>query len=316
MSIEFNAALQSLYAKKYTLNFELQLQQSQSKLESCVSIGETFAAGAEKVQEIVRYGETQMNPVLGTNDNIEYSNLDHEQRWVRGSLFDNALLLNGFTQLDFMQQSPEMAIVMAQKAAAMRKKDQVILNSFFANALTGTDGTQTKAFDSNNVIPVTEGAGAATGLNIKKLEAVKELAVYNEVNLDEEMLYAVITEKQQRDLGQQIEAKNADYTAQYAVKRNMNGDIQSVLGIEFKVFSSATLAKFGGDAQLLDGSSYRRIPVFSKKGMSLSTWRAEQASIDKIVSKKGHPLQFYIMMNIGSSRTDEKRVFEIKCAES
>jgi hypothetical protein len=66
----------------------------------------------------------------------------------------------------------------------------------------------------------------------------------------------------------------------------------------------------------LDANSYRRIPVWVKGGMHLGVWKDQTTSVDKIVTKSGHPWQLYMMYTMGATRTQEKKIVEIKCSEA
>jgi hypothetical protein len=317
MSTDFDPNNNSLNAKRYTNLFDLALQQRSSLLMDKVNKGKTFASGANKLQEIVRYDETSMREFTGLNQKISQSSIGFEQRWVNGTKYYDSQLLNDIQQLKDMIQNPQSAIVQAQTSAALRKIDEVILSKFFSNALTGTDGGQTTAFDTtNNVVSVSEGAASATGMNLKKIQAVIKLAKKNEIVPQEEPLCMVMTEEQEDDLRKQVEANNSDYTAAYSIVRDAYGGFKSILGVDIVCVSTARLAKYAGDAQLLDSNSYRRVPVFTKKGMSMSMWKMHKMDITDRKDIEGLPKQFYIEQYIGASRLDEKRVFEIKCSEA
>jgi hypothetical protein len=67
----------------------------------------------------------------------------------------------------------------------------------------------------------------------------------------------------------------------------------------------------------VDGSSLRRVPLFTSKGMSFCTWDGgmkTDVSIRK--DKRGLPWQAYVQGNFGSVRRDADRVVEIKCSEA
>lgn len=313
MSTDFNPTNNSLNAKEYTSTFELALQQKDSYLSSKVK--NIAGTRADKIQDIVRYDEVNMQSMTGLNATISQQSMPFSQRWVKGERFYSSQLLNNILQLQDMVQNPASAIAQAQAAAARRKMDEVILKSFFTTALTGTDATQTTSFPNGNVVGVDVG-GTASGLNIEKLLNVVELMQFNEIVLEEEPAYAVITEVQMKDLRKQVEAMNSDYQVAHAVVRDAKGGIKSILGLELCMISSKRLATYTNDAKLLDANSYRRVPVFTMKGMTLCTWKAQSTRIDDRQDLQGVPKQFYIEQYIGATRSDEERVFEIKCSEA
>lgn len=314
MSTDFNTSTNSLHAKEYTSTYELALQQKTSKLSGKVEL--ISGNAADKLQKVVRYDETSLQGMTGLNQQIAQSSIGYDQRWVKGSQYYNSQLLNDIQQLQNMVQNPAGPISQSQTAATLRKMDEVILGALFTNALTGADAGQTTAYTAGNTVAVDVGAGSATGLNLKKLDEVIEKAESNEIVPEEEPLCMVVTEKQMADLRRQVEAMNADYQAGHAVVRDGRGGIQSIKGIELVMIASSRLGKYATDSQLLDGSSYRRCPVFTKKGMALAVWKASKVDVSPRKDIQGQPTQFYVEQYIGATRTDEKRVFEILCSEA
>jgi hypothetical protein len=313
--VDINPTGQSLHAKSYITQFDMAIQQTKSKLEPYVEQS-VYSANAEKRQVAVRYGETKMSQITGIADSITHEELSSVQRWMVGSAWDVAHTYNEFLQGQLTEQRIRDAIVMAQMAAMQRQKDEVILNALFADTLSGTDGTSTTAYDSNNTIAASVGAGANTGLNIAKFEALKEKMQLNEVDVDGEIdsAVAVLTEKSHTDLRKLIEVNNSDYRSQYGVVTDKNGNISKFYGFDIVVFSTARLAKYASSARLLNGA-LRRIPVFTKKAIQLGTWAANIQDVTILKDKKGHPLQFYTAMNFGACRGDEKLVYDIQVTE-
>ena len=67
---------------------------------------------------------------------------------------------------------------------------------------------------------------------------------------------------------------------------------------------------------LTDGSSYRRVPFYTAKGMSFCTWDGGiKTNVSQRLDKRGQPWQVYGQGHFGSVRRDAKKVVEIKCAE-
>jgi len=59
------------------------------------------------------------------------------------------------------------------------------------------------------------------------------------------------------------------------------------------------------------------VPFFFQRGMSFCTWNGGiQTDISQRKDLRGHPWQVYGQGHFGSVRRDNKRVYEIKCAES
>lgn len=315
--VNINLSGNSLHAKEYTTLFDLEIQQSQSKLEAFVE-KESYASGADKRQAVVRYGEVKMSAIDGTNDDIVASDITSVQRWIDGKAYDVAHNYNEFIQGPLTKQRIRDVIVMAQMASVERQKDEVILSALFSNALSGTDGTSTTAYDSGNTIAANIGASGNTGLNLTKIEALKTRMGFNELDGDTigraGGAVMVLTERTMADLRQMVEVNNSDYRAQYGVQTDSNGNITKFYGFDIIEFSTARLGKYAESARLLNGS-LRRIPVFVKKAIKLGTWSSNIQRVDDLPSKRGTVKQFYAAMNLGATRVDEKLVYDIQVAE-
>lgn len=316
--VDINVTGQSLYGKDYTTEFDLEIQQKQSKLENYVNRS-SFSGGAEKKQVIVRYGETSMSRITGVSDNLNYEELSSSQRWLSATPYDVAHSYNTFVQGALTQQRIRDAIVMAQMAAVKRQRDEIILSSLFTPALSGVDGSSTTIYDSGNTIAASVGAAANTGLNIAKWEALKERMEFNE--LDAEALseqggaVAVLTEKSHADLRKMVETFNEDYKSSFGVVRDKKGNIASFYGFDIVLFSTARLAKFkDSNARLLNGV-LRRIPVFTKKAIQLGMWSADIQEVRDNNTKRGKVYDFYSAMHLGATRVDEKLVYDIQVTE-
>ena len=85
----------------------------------------------------------------------------------------------------------------------------------------------------------------------------------------------------------------------------MQGQINTFAGFNF--IRSERLA--------VDGSSYRRVIAFQKKGIVLGVGQDVIARISERADKN-HAMQAYYEMTIGAARVEEARVIEIKCLES
>ncbi|NBP04554.1 MAG: hypothetical protein EBU90_31620 [Proteobacteria bacterium] len=315
--VDINVSGNSLHAKEYITAFDLELQQSQSKLEPFV-FRSSFEGNAEKRQAAVRYGEVSMSKITGSYDDITDSELSSVQRWITGDPYDVSSVYNEYTQGPLTKQNIQQAIVMAQMAAVERQKDEIILSSIFDPALSGADAGSTTAYDSGNTISASVGASGNTGLNLAKIEAVKDRMKYNELDPDtiakQGGAVMILTEKSSSDLRKMVEVNNADYRAQYGVKTDSLGNVIGFYGFDIIEFSTARLAKYKTSARLLNGA-LRRIPVFTKKALQLGMWASQLQRVSDVDTKRGAVKRFYAALNLGATRLDEKLVYDIQVAE-
>jgi hypothetical protein len=122
-----------------------------------------------------------------------------------------------------------------------------------------------------------------------------------EVDVDNEQLFAVITAQQHDDLLSEAQAISLDYNTRPVL---VDGRITAFMGFNFIHCERLTA----------DASTYRRVPVFAKSGLHLGMWN----DINTMVSEradKGYATQVYVKGTFGATRTEEKKIVEIKCAE-
>lgn len=198
---------------------------------------------------------------------------------------------------------PKSQYVQALVAAINRKMDDEAVRAFFADRLVGENGTTTESFSASNQVGVSVG-GTTSGLNVEKLQNALELLKAADVDLDSEPVYCVISPKQERNLMNEIEVISGDYTKGMVLE---SGRVSKFLGINF-ILSN----RLG-----VDGSSYRRVPLFTPKAMSFCTWGGGmQTNVSQRLDKRGLPWQAYVEGHFGAVRRDSDKLIEIKCAEA
>lgn len=225
-----------------------------------------------------------------------------DRRWVLPNDYDLPQLLDSFDQARLLID-PKSSYVANAVAAANRQIDRELIAAFFGTAKTGKTGSTSTSFLSANQVAATMGAAAATGLNVKKLrEAKKILMAYNN-DLESEQIYCAITAKQHDDLLAEAQVVSTDFNEKPVL---VEGKVMRFLGINF--IHTELLG--------VDGSSYRRLPVWLKSGMHLGQWGSIYTDVDQRKDLTGHPWQAYMKMTIGATRLDEEKVVEIKCSEA
>ncbi len=194
-------------------------------------------------------------------------------------------------------------LVQGVVAAINRKMDDEAIRAFFAARNMGESGTSVDNFNtSTNQVGVSVG-GTTSGLNVEKLQNAIQIFEENEIDLDMEQIYCVISPKQKRNLMNEIEVTSGDFfKGQVMSTRNVNG----FLSINFIV----------SNRLLTDSSSYRRVPIFTPKGMTFASWGGLQTTVSQRHDLRGHPWQVYGQGHFGAVRRDAKRVIEIQCSEA
>jgi hypothetical protein len=288
------------FNRSFTTNVELLLQQKSSYLADTVM---QMSYQGEAAQVIKQFGTVVFQERTVRHKDTEFTDLIHQQRWIFPTDWSLALPIDKEDEIRLLGdlQSPYAA---AMKAAWARNVDQTIINAFFGTAQTGKNGVTGTVFPVavTNQVAVNAGAAAATGLNVEKLIQARQLLAQQEALVDGEVPTVVVTASQISDLLRQTEPTSGDFAE---VKALVAGQINHFMGFNFV------------RSQLLpvDGSGYRRIPVYVKSGMAMGTWNGLETIIG-LRPDKENLTQVFMRGTIGATRVQEPKVIEIKCAES
>lgn len=286
------------FVQQYTTNVQLLLQQKGSKLRGTVSTGSYSGKAAKAVEQVgavnaqkrtQRHGDT---PLISTPS---------DARWIYPVDYEWADLIDDQDKLR-MLIDPQSSYAQNGAYALGRAMDDEIISAFFGTAKTGENGSTSTVFATGTQqISVSTGSTGATGLNIAKLREAKKILMENEVDIDNEQLFCVITAEQHDDLLNEAQAISLDYNTRPVL---VDGRITAFMGFNF-----VHCERLG-----VDGSSYRRVPVYAKSGVHLGMWNDINTQISERADK-GYSTQVYCKGTFGATRTEEKKVVEILCQE-
>jgi len=286
------------FVQQYTTNVQLLLQQKGSKLRGTVSTGSYSGKAAKAVEQVgavnaqkrtQRHGDT---PLISTPS---------DARWIYPVDYEWADLIDDQDKLR-MLIDPQSSYAQNGAYALGRAMDDEIISAFFGTAKTGENGSTNTSFATGTQqIAVGTGSTGATGLNIAKLREAKKILMENEVDIDNEQLFCVITAEQHDDLLNEAQAISLDYNTRPVL---VDGRITAFMGFNF-----VHCERLGVDA-----SSYRRVPVYAKSGVHLGMWNDINTQISERADK-GYSTQVYCKGTFGATRTEEKKVVEILCQE-
>lgn len=225
--------------------------------------------------------------------------------WVFPRHFDKAVFLDTIDKVR-MNANPQSEYVQALVAAINRKKDDEMIRAFFDARLLGENGTTSEAFASGMQVGTNVG-GTASGFNVQKIQAALEIMRALDVGVDQpEQIHCVISPKQERNLMDEIEVTSSDFTRKAIL------DAGTMVGSGFMQINWILSNRLP-----VDGSSLRRCPFYTTKGMAFSTWGGGQrTNVTQRTDKRGQPWQAYTEGHFGAVRRDADRVVEIKCTES
>ena len=285
------------FVQQYTTNVQLLLQQKGSKLRNTVTVGSYTGKAAKAIEQVgpvtaqkrtIRHGDT---PLIST---------PADARWVFPVDYEWADLIDDQDKLR-MLIDPTSSYSQNGAYALGRAMDDEIISAFFADAKTGENGSTTTSFGANQDVVVATGSTGATGLNISKLREAKKILMANEVDIDNDPLFCIITAQQHDDLLNEAQAISLDYNTRPVL---VDGKITAFMGFNF----------IHTERLPVNSSSQRRVPAFAKSGMHLGLFNDINTMISERADK-GYATQVYVKGTFGATRTEEGKVVEIVCAE-
>lgn len=143
--------------------------------------------------------------------------------------------------------------------AGQRRKDQLIIDAMAAGTFNAT------LTDGQGLLVDTNVGGAATGLNVAKLRAVKKMFVAREAD---EMIYIAIDSEGLDDLLGNTEITSADYNS---VKALVQGEVDTFLGMKFIVIGNRAEGGLNKTGSIQDAYAWTASSVGCAVGIDLET---------------------------------------------
>jgi hypothetical protein len=287
------------YVQQYTTNVQLLSQQKGSRLRMSVTIGSYKGKQGVPVDQFaatVATKRTTRYPALTPAD------IQSDRRWVFPSDYDWNDLIDSIDKLRLLID-PQSSYVQSGTAAMNRAMDDEIITAFFGTAKTGVDGGTSTTFPASQQVSASEGASAATGMNVEKLKAGIQILLANEAwdPASGDRIHCVISAKQNRNLMDEIQVINADYNGERPVVND--GFVMSWGKVDF----------IHSERLPTNGSSQTRCPMYVKEGMHLGMWQDISADVSQRKDLAGLPYQVYLYGTFGGTRLEEKKVVELPC---
>lgn len=287
------------YSRSFTTNVELLLQQEDSRFSDCVGVG-TYTG--EQSQVVKQFGEVEFQEKTSRLADTSFSEIEHRQRWVFPTDYDLALPVEKEDEIR-MLDSPVSPYTGAMSAGWNRKKDAVIVTAALGSAKTGKNGSTTTAFDTTNFSVASDfvvtGSPVASGLTLAKITEAKRMLDAAECPMKGR--YFGTGSYQLQDMLLTDKLTSQDYQT---VKALTNGEINSMLGFEFKRYEGFAVA-----------SSIRSCIAWHKTGLHLGTWNGLETKIGERPDMK-YLTQVFMKGTIGATRTNEEKVVRVLCSEA
>jgi hypothetical protein len=287
------------FIKEFGDGITLLSQQQGSVLREGVMV-ETMSGEEHFFDQI---GATEAQRTSTRHADSPLMNTPHARRRVTPVDIDWGDLIDDFDKLKLLND-PTSSYVQNASYAVGRELDDLVIESFFADADTGKDGTGTASFTAGNIVPVDfDGDGTDEGLTVEKLRNGLMIIRQGEVDLRNPMnkLYCAITAQQLDNLLGTTEVTSSDYNS---VKALVSGDVDTFLGIKF----------LKTERLEADANADRRVPLWAKSGMALAMAKEPTVRLTERPDKR-FSMYAYYSTSAGATRLEEKKVVEIICAE-
>ena len=293
-----SANIPTFYAREYSTNVQLLLQQRGSKLRMAVDEGSYIGDQASPVDQLGAVEATQVTSRFAPMSRVDAAT---DRRWVFPTDYELPQLIDSFDKLRLLTD-PESKYVENAVLGMGRKIDTVIITAFTAAAMTGVNGATSTSRTAGNEIDVAVG-GSNSRLNVAKLHGVRELILANHIDMDNDPCFVGITAKDDSALLKEIEVISTQFKGGDApVLRD--GKLERFLGLYFI------------HCQLIEtvaaGTNEVTLPVWAKSGMHLGVWGDINVTIDRRTDLSSIPWQAYAKLTVGATRLEENKVFAIE----
>lgn len=294
----------TFYVQQYAKIINELVQQRDSRLRQACTEQRYEGKAGSPVEQV---GAIAMQPVTSRYATMGRVDAPTDRRWVYPSDFDLPQLLDSFDKLRLLID-PKSKFVENAHFAANRQIDDLIISALGGTAKTGETGGTSTTFPSGQVVSVSQGAAAATGLTVAKIREAKRILLANEAIMynPSAEIYCVAGSTQLDNLLAEVQIVSTDFNSTESggpVLRD--GIITKFLGVNF--IHSERLATGTDDASGTSTQCY----MWEKNGMHLGLWNDITTDVAQRKDLQGLPWQAYVYMTAGATRLEEKRVVKI-----
>lgn len=294
------------HVKMYIANVQAALAKKGGLLMGYVS---TATYRGEKAQVVSFIGPIEFIERTTPYADTKLSEVEHTQRWITGSEYDAAVLID---RLDLLKMifDPTSPYVEQMRVGAARKMDEIIMSKFFAVAKTGKDGTTNTTFPNGNII-----AHGGTRMSVAKLRALRKLFKKRHVDLRTMTPLIAVTSEQTDDLLGEVAVGSSDYNA---VKPLVDGEVRGFMGFTFIPYEDNGNSSDGRGipTEIVAGPlTIRDCPAWVPNGMHFGIWDGLVITINNRPDKNNIK-QAHATFTAGATRIQENEVFQLQCVEA
>lgn len=280
--------------QEYKANVELLMQQMDERLVNSITTGSYVGKKASVVEQ---FGEATAQKKTQRHADTPLLALSQAKRWVQPVDYEWASLIDHEDVLR-MIIDPTSPYASAGAAAMRRAKDDEILDKVFGTNYTGEDGTTAETFDTATYQVAVATGGAASSLNVAKLQKVIELMIRAQKGEIMEPVSTVISSYEHDALLKEVQIHNKDYGGAAVLT---DGVVRRFMGQNFILSERLNVS-----------SGNRLIPSYMKSGLHLGIWQDMISKVDQRADKS-YAWQVYLCHTIGATRTQAGKVIQVLC---
>lgn len=280
-----------IHVKQFSDNIIQAVQQKNSRLDGTVRRKEMV-----KAEEFFFHKLGKFNLLQKTSRNsvTPFIDPEHTRRKLVTTAVHGAIPIDDF-DLDRATVSLQSDYMQGLMAAAKREKDDAIIAAATGLAYEGKDGTTPVSFLSSQQI-----VSGSAGLTSTKLLNALEIIKGNDVD-PEEMIYCIITAKQENDLMQDEKIINRDYSMGAVLDKGIVGRWNNINFIR-------------SERLLTNSSSERQVLLYTEKALGFGICRDITTRIAEN-PERSFTKTLYLKLDIGATRIEDEKIVEIACTE-
>jgi len=279
------------FAKQYDDVCRIIVQQMDSRFRDKTDL-RRFNRGEELFVDYV--GKSVPEARLTLNEPITPKNPPHSRIRITTAPYDDNVYISQ-QEMSRMVIEPRSKYMDMLRYGFFRKQDKIIAEAAIGNMYTGKTGT--------TVVPLPSGqkiANGGVGLTADKLKDTLKIFNGNDVPPFWKKVFA-IGARQLRDMQDEPEFTDADYNV---LRPLQNGEAVDFLGFTFVMFNDLVLA-----------STIRSCFAWAQPGIALAICNDITDKVTQDTTRRGHPWQLYMEMDLGATRTENELVVQVDCKE-
>lgn len=269
-------------------------QQTESKLESCV----TVKSGITGKQAVAadQIGQFQFVDAKQRLEDTPLFDIERQRRWYEFIMKKGGVPLD---DIDVLRTTLDAStpIVRAGMAGVNRAKDQEILRGYYAANKVGENAESTVNFKSSNIIAATY----ANGDILKQINRGIELFKQQDVDFENEEVFMVVNS---------VAGSKLREAGVYINSETMNGTV--LTGKKLTPYSGVNFVELEAvPSYQASSETIYKLPMFCKSGVGLGKWQDTKVRVGEL-QNKSYAWHVYMQFALGASRLEEAKCLSIE----